>query len=324
MEKICDNIYSFQAVLPNSPLKSINIYVIKGKERSLVLDTGFNMPETKIAMLKGLEELNIKIEDTDLFVTHLHSDHSGLASMFYDAGSTVYASRIDGKLINEAANGKYWSRMADWLAKYGIKKEEVRLTDNPGYLYRLDHEIEFVYLEHGQSFKIAEYDFEVLLMPGHTPGHIGLYEKEHKILFCADTILDIITPNITFWGFDFGDMLGEYFDTLKKLRELKVDYCLSTHRQRVQNHKERIDEILEHHQERLSEILESLEKNREYTIREIASKITWRIRANSWEEFPPAQKFFSSGETMAHVLHLVENNKLIMIDKESTLYFIKK
>ena len=37
-------------------------------------------------LFKGLEELDIDIKDTELFITHLHSDHSGMAGIFKDAG----------------------------------------------------------------------------------------------------------------------------------------------------------------------------------------------------------------------------------------------
>lgn len=324
MKEIYKNIYTFPTVLPKSPLKAINIYIIKGKDRALMLDTGFNMPETKAELLAGLDELGLKVEDVDLFVTHLHSDHSGLASMFAEAGSIVYASELDGKLINEMANGKYWSRMMDWLEKYGISSDEVGLTDNPGYLHRLDEEIDFKFLKAGDRLRIDDFDFEVLDLEGHTPGHIGLYERDKKILFCADTILDIITPNITFWGLEYGDMLGKYMNTIKKLKDLDVDHCLSTHRKIVDDHRKRIDEIIEHHFERLEEIMNSMEDGKKYTIREIASNISWRIKADSWDDFPAAQKYFASGETMAHVYYLAMADKLQMEDTNNTLYFTKK
>ena len=43
-----------------------------------LLDTGFNRPECKSALEHGMQELGIDIENTSLFLTHLHSDHTGL------------------------------------------------------------------------------------------------------------------------------------------------------------------------------------------------------------------------------------------------------
>lgn len=322
MEQLCKNIYSFPVVLPNSPLKAIHIYVITGENGSYVLDTGYNMKESKESMIAGLKELGLQIKDVSLIVTHLHSDHSGLISDFYEEGCDIYTSDEDGKLLEITATGEYWNKSLDLITKYGIE-EEFDVTDNPGYKYQLSSQFEYTALKEGDTIDIGEYCFEVLDLVGHTPGHIGLYERKHKILFCADTILNTITPNITFWGFEYKNMLERYLNTIHKLKKLDVDYCFSTHRDQVTDHKVRIDEITEHHFERLAEVFNSLENGKEYTIRNIASNITWRIRANSWDDFPPAQKYFASGETMAHVELLVNYGYVNMREINGVLYFSK-
>ncbi|MCR2045192.1 MBL fold metallo-hydrolase [Anaerosalibacter massiliensis] len=58
--------------------------------------------------------------------------------------------------------------------------------------------IDFIPLEEGNKIEIGDYSFEVVDIPGHTPGHIGLYERDKKIFFCGDYVLDRITPNIAF------------------------------------------------------------------------------------------------------------------------------
>ncbi len=323
IKEVYKNIYTFPVVLPKSPLKAINIYVIKDKNKTLVLDTGYNMQESKDSMLEGLNALGVKLEDTELILTHLHSDHTGLASMFDDAGCPVCASKIDGDNINGMAKGNYWKFMDLLLRYYGIDESEIGLKDNPGYVFRLKHQIDFKTLEYGQVIDTGEYQFEVLNLIGHTPGHIGLLERKHKILFCADTILDRITPNITFWGFEFGDILGTYIKTLLMLRGEDIELCFSTHRDMVLDYRKRINEIIAHHILRLQEILDALEEDREYTIREISPRISWRIKADSWDEFPPAQKFFASGETMAHVEHLVTMGNVSREERNGILYFKK-
>lgn len=104
--KVYENIYSVEVTLPNNPLKAINSYVIKDGERALIIDTGFNMKECRDDLLNALKELEVDISNTELFITHLHADHSGLASMFQDAGVKVYAGEIDGRLINEMTDVK--------------------------------------------------------------------------------------------------------------------------------------------------------------------------------------------------------------------------
>ena len=42
VEEVMERLYRIEVTLPNSPLKELNSYVIKGNGRDLVIDTGFN------------------------------------------------------------------------------------------------------------------------------------------------------------------------------------------------------------------------------------------------------------------------------------------
>ena len=58
-EEIRRNLYRIEVPLPESPLKSLNSYVIKGKDRNLVIDTGFNRKICLAAMQTGLSTLGL-------------------------------------------------------------------------------------------------------------------------------------------------------------------------------------------------------------------------------------------------------------------------
>ena len=108
VKKVYENIYMIEVSLPNNPLRVINAYVIKGKNKSLLIDTGFNREECIADMFNGLKELDINIGNLELFITHLHSDHSGMASVFKDKGVKIYAGNIDGRMINKMTGTEYW------------------------------------------------------------------------------------------------------------------------------------------------------------------------------------------------------------------------
>lgn len=324
IQEVYKDIYMFPASLPNNPLREINIFVIKGKDRNVIFDTGFNKPESKQDLIDGLKALGLEVSDVDLVLSHLHSDHTGLASMFSDAGCRVYAGPIDGKLMNAMSTESYWEDVNSTKILYGLAENETQITDHPGYNFKLDRPVDFIPLEPGQMFKVGDYDFEVLDLKGHTPGHIGLYERKHRLLISADTILDPITPNITFWGFEYEDILGTYMDTLRMLEKLDIDIAFPTHRKIITNHKERIDQLIKHHFIRLQEILDAMNHNDEYTVRDISSVISWRIKADGWDNFPKAQKWFATGETMSHMEYLVNRRYLSMRDDNGTLKFTKK
>lgn len=102
MKEIYKNIYLKELPLPNNPLKCLNFYIIKGKEKSMIIDTGFNREDTKEEILTVFKELNLQPKNTILFLTHFHSDHTGLASFLEEMGLTVYISKQDGERLNSS------------------------------------------------------------------------------------------------------------------------------------------------------------------------------------------------------------------------------
>ncbi len=302
IRKVYENIYMIEVALPNNPLQVLNSYVIKGKDRSLVIDTGFNRKECKDTLLKGLGQLDIEMKDTDLLITHLHADHAGLANLFEQAGAKIYSGEVDGKMINEMTKESFWQESDKLKILFDLEKDDTTYKEHPGYRYGLSSPVEFTYVQEGDQIEAGDYVFDLVSIPGHTPGHMGLYEKNHKLFFGGDHILDNITPNIAFWGLE-DNILAIYLNSLTKIYNFDIDYLLTAHRNIIKDHKKRISQLLLHHEERLKEILEVLEEG-EMTVRDVASKLSWRIRAKNWDEFPGPQKWFASHEAMSHLQHL--------------------
>lgn len=310
--KVYEDIYMIEVVLPNNPLKAINVYVIKGEDKSLIIDTGFNQKECIDSLFKGLEELNIDIKNTELFITHLHSDHSGMAGIFNEAGVKIYAGEVDGAYINKMTSPTYWEEFDKSKILLDLDRDKVSFGEHPGYKYCLREPIEFSYLKEGQGIQVGKYFFEVIDIPGHTPGHIGLYERNHKLFFGGDHVLDRITPNIGYWGTE-DNILAVYFNSLAKVYSFDIDILFPSHRNIIKDHTRRINELIAHHKERLGEIINIL-KNGEFTAREVASRMRWSIRAKDWDDFPNAQKWFATSEALAHLEHLYHSGQ---VDKKT-------
>ena len=122
-EEVAPSIYKVKIPLPHNPLGSLNSYFIKGNDRTLIVDTGFNIPECKEAMYAALHELDIDLQKTDFFITHLHADHSGLVANLTDGSPTakVYCTEIDSRITNDAIYyGDYWHKIGDFFGIYGF------------------------------------------------------------------------------------------------------------------------------------------------------------------------------------------------------------
>jgi hypothetical protein len=80
---------------------------------------------------------------------------------------------------------------------------------------------------------------------------------------------------------------------------------LPGHRGIIRNCKERIQELECHHQKRLDDIIPILEKGKKDAF-QIASQMSWDIIYDSWNMFPVWQKWFATGEAIAHLKYLEE------------------
>ncbi len=90
IEQILPQLYRIEIPLPNNPLRSLNAYFVRGKERSLIIDTGMNLDECLKVMRSGLNELKVDLHKTDFFITHRHADHTGLLNELASKQSRVY------------------------------------------------------------------------------------------------------------------------------------------------------------------------------------------------------------------------------------------
>jgi glyoxylase-like metal-dependent hydrolase (beta-lactamase superfamily II) len=306
IEEIVPNMYRTEIPLPRSPLKSLNSYIVKGGDRFLIIDTGFNCEECLNEMSANLQKLGVDLDRTDLFITHLHVDHMGLAGTLARSGSKVYFNGQEARQINSAhyEQKDYWQKIMEIYVANGFAAEGVRMSmeSHPAHKYGLKKKLDFTIVEEGEMIDVGDFHFRCVATPGHSPGHMSLYEADKKILVAGDHILFDITPNIAFW-LEMEDALGQYFASLEKVSALDVKMVLTGHRRLVHDLRGRVKELKEHHRARLNEVLIALGEGHE-NILQIAPRIQWDITARTWEEFPPPQKWFAFGETMAHVKYL--------------------
>jgi len=314
IEQIFDNLYRLEIPLPKSPLKSLNSYIMKSKTRNIIVDTGFNMPECLEAMLDGIKELGLDMNITDIVATHLHSDHIGLIPQIISENSKVYMGEIDRDvLLKFMKNGdKYWNIAENRFIDEGYPKAEMDKTrlSNPGRKFAPKSLFDIIPLNDEDKIICGNLNWEVIFTPGHTPGHISLYEPLHKILIAGDLILFDITPNIAWWN-ELDNSLDSYLISLKKIAKLDVKTTLTGHRSNEGSFINRIKELEDHHELRLKDILKIVSNKPNISGYEIASNMSWSIRG-TWEDFPPGQRWFAVGEAITHIEYLMAQGKLKM------------
>ena len=321
VEELLPNLYLIRIPLPGSPLGWVNSYVIKGIDRNLVIDTGLNRKECLEAMHAGLGEIEVDLKRTDFYITHMHADHIGLVPRLVEDTATVYINRPDKEYMEYIENGGGWEAITGFarLSGFPAKELQAALSNHPGYKYGAEVIPETSAVEEGDTFRYGGYCFRAVSTPGHTKGHSCLYEPAKKVLVSGDHILFDITPNITCWTRE-ENPLKSYMASLDKIYGLQVDLVLPGHRRVSENCRNRINELKGHHRSRLEEAL-SILKQGPKSAYEVASMMAWDINCHSWEAFPASQKWFATGEAIAHLRYLEESGQVFMEKKAGSFVF---
>lgn len=315
-------VFSIQVDLPQNPLRYLNVYVIMTPEQNLLIDTGFNRMECREALWNGIRELNLDLGKTSVFLTHLHSDHSGLAEDFVLQGCPIYMGRIDYCYLSGMKAGDHLRAVEELFRQEGFPAEQLarQALENQGRRYSVAQMFPALLVDDGSIIRLGDLEVRCIHTPGHTPGHMVLYLPKEQLLFSGDHILFDITPNIAVWN-GVPHSLEDYLTSLDKIRDLKIQATFPAHRHGESDVYRRIDALQKHHQERLEEIRQAVETCPGSSAYQIAGMITWSARGLGWEQFPPHQKWFAIGETLAHLQNLCENQRVMRIVETDGFFY---
>ncbi len=309
--EIRNNLYKIEVPLKGNPLRVLNSYFIKSDDKELLIDTGFQTEDCLDALTKALAELGSVPEHRDVFLTHFHSDHIGNGHLLKGPGRTIYMSEIDHRYVVNFRKASEKNRRSRSVSE-GFLQEWIdeNAKSNPAWRYDIQFEPEesFTCLHDGDVISVGEYVLKIVIVPGHTPGQMMLYDEKDKIMFTADHILFDITPNITNYN-NVEDSLGDYLKSLKRADGYDVDLALPGHRESGDYHA-RIAELLAHHEQRIAQALSVVKDNPGLNAVEICSRMTWSIRAKNWDDFPVSQKWYAVGETLSHLDYLRLRGKI--------------
>lgn len=303
-QQAADGVWRLEIPLVGNPLKTLNSYLITG-ERNLLIDTGFRQQPCREAMERQLQELHVDLDRTDIFLTHLHSDHAGLAPELIRPDCRVYIGSVDGRRLVASGQDAPWRAMYEEYVENGFSTEDMEALwdSNPAKSGAPRPWDGYTFLEEGEVLHYGGYALRCMLTPGHTPGHMCLYDGKRKMLFSGDHVLFHITPNICRWS-GVADSLGDYLQSLDRVRELPVELLLPAHREETGDLKGRVEELKAHHARRVEEALAIVKRDPGLTAWQIAGHMAWSIRCRSWADFPLTQKFFAVGEALAHLDYL--------------------
>jgi len=320
MEELEEGLFRLTVPLAGSPLQAIHPYLITGGERNLLIDTAFNTDECEAVLLEELRAAGASLDETDIFLTHMHVDHTGLISRLKRETNKIYISAKDQKLLDGFQSKEHW----DWVnagnawagtpAEYALQPKE-----HIAYRKRASGLVPTEIAKAGEPLQYGSFTFEITSLTGHTPGQAGLWDKKRGILFGGDHLLERISPNISTWDLDH-DYVMAYCENIRKLPDMNLTCIYPAHRQPPDINL-RVKECLEHHEQRFAAILEILKKEgRPVSTFEITYQMKWS-RGAGYQELTPQQRWFACTETLAHLQSLMFRNQVLRSNqKEAFLY----
>jgi glyoxylase-like metal-dependent hydrolase (beta-lactamase superfamily II) len=290
-------------------LSHINCYLLKGITGWLLIDTGWYGANSFLVLQDSLQKLNLDFASLHTIVlTHSHPDHYGMAGKIKQLAPKIeiLCHRWEADLI-ESRYIKFSQPREDiafLLEKHGAPETDLAPLGSASmpFLQMVSIALPDRMLYGGEIISTGIFDLEVIWTPGHSPGHICLYEAKNQLLFCGDHVLPTITPNVSYHVLSGDNPLGDYFSSLSKLANLAVTWAYPGHEHSFTDLKGRIKSILEHHASREAEI-QNLIVHQFSNSYEIARRLTWSLNL-PWEQFPPLQKRAAVTETIAHLEHM--------------------
>lgn len=328
MTEVLPGIYQLKLPIPNNPLEYTNIYLVRGDDKHLLIDVGWNSEEALQSLKKQLTEIGIDLEDISrIIATHIHADHYGLAGKLRQlCQAKISLHYLEENLISSRyINVEETLRQTEqWFHINGVPANElpISLPVSAGTQKFASPTLPDITLRGGETISAGAFNLQVLWTPGHSPGHICLYEPTQKILFSGDHVLPVITPNVSLQTQSEDNPLGDFLNSLNRLKQLDVNLVLPAHEQIFTNLKTRVEEIVWHHQQRNAEILEALKAQPE-TAYQISAEITWmpELGGARFQDLALWDKRMAVSETLAHLKAMTVDGKVSKFPRNSIIYY---
>jgi glyoxylase-like metal-dependent hydrolase (beta-lactamase superfamily II) len=287
----------------------------------VLIDTGWDDPASYDALAGGLTAIGTSIADIHgVLVTHAHPDHHGLSGQVREASGAwiaMHAADIDVvRRIRRADPVAWLGLLIDGLDAAGAPEEHLgpmrearaaraegnRMRTLPGLRSALpDREI-----VPGERLPLAGRRLRAVWTPGHTPGHVCLYDEDGRRLFSGDHLLPEVTPHIGLYedpeDATVTDPLGDYLDSLERIGRLEVAEVLPAHQYAFADASGRVAELLAHHADRLA-ALRALLADAPLTLWQLTELMEWN---RPWAQIPHGSRNIAVSEAEAHLRRLVK------------------
>jgi glyoxylase-like metal-dependent hydrolase (beta-lactamase superfamily II) len=284
----------------------VNVFLFTDGDELDLLDCGMNSEESVAAIHAAVKAVGAK-SIRRLVVTHIHPDHYGAAGVIArDGGADLYLHRLEVPLVTPRyiELDQLVMEVHRYLLVNGVPPDEaVVLSNSQRALSQVVTPAEpAVQLDGAETLTMGRRRLRVEWTPGHSPGHICLYDTKDKLLFAGDHMLPELSPNIGLHPQSTPDPLHEYLEGLSRLAGYRPSTVLPAHGRPFSDAPGRVAKLVTHHQRRLEQIMEIV-SGHEQNAWQVALEL-WGRREDMYE------KRLALQEGLAHLQALAVDGRL--------------
>jgi glyoxylase-like metal-dependent hydrolase (beta-lactamase superfamily II) len=265
-------------------------------------------------MAAGLERIGRSPADVSrIVVSHGHIDHYGGAMTLIEKAGHAVPVHAHPRDIPKMAEGfPRWidevPAYASFFHRLGVPAEVMgeawrQVKDGFTRARRIPR-VEPLDLD--EPLRMRHVTLEPMHMPGHTPGLLCLYDREHRLFLSDDHLLEHVSPNPLIElgpdGQEGWRPLVAYLGSVGRLHALEVDLVLPGHATPFGNHRAVIDRLLAYYGKRQQRIREEL----------FQGPLTgWEVTTRLFPRAPASAMFLTVSEALANLEVLEDRGEVV-------------
>lgn len=261
--RVADGIDWVRLHIPG-PLKHVNCWLLQDGDGVALVDTGMNTTEARDGWKAVFKGPLAGVRVTKMIGTHFHPDHIGLAGwMCAHHAAPLIMTRgewLTARMLAADARDAVPDEMLAFWRGAGWDDGQIATATARGWsgFRRIITPLPlgFTRIAEGDTLAIGGRDWRIVVGSGHSPEHACLLDEAAGVLIAGDQVLPRISPNVSLGVTEpNGDPLGDWFDSIAKLKTLPADLLvLPGHGDPFTGLHARLDAMDREHRDRLDEL----------------------------------------------------------------------
>ncbi len=267
--QITEGVFWFPMPLPMMGPDYVNCYILEDGQDIALVDTGANMGDCKEIWENILHANFPKRRISNIYVTHHHPDHIGLAGWLCEKyGTEMICSRtayLMAKMLSLDVHEKVSPSTELFWRQAGMSPEmlEEKLSSRPFNFGDGVSPLEkgFLRLSENEIITINGVEWTVRMGNGHAPEHATFWSNELNLVLAGDQVLAGISSNLGVYPTEpNADTVGDWIDSCEKFLEVARDehMVLPGHGRPFTGLPKRLVQLIENHRSALKRIKQDL------------------------------------------------------------------